>query len=98
LEVALRELQQYPVDLIDWTMKNSHRWDLIKDPIVGRGGVMQATKPIETAESGISRWNTNPRKFDTGTGGEREETGTYFLLPYWMGRYYKLITENESNK
>ena len=98
LELALKELQQYPVDLIDWTMENSHRWDLHKDPIADRFQKAQATRTISTPESGISRWNTIPRQFDTGRSGTREETGTYFLLPYWMGRYHGLINENESNK
>ncbi len=93
LETALAELQDYPMDLINWTMKNSHRWDLQEDPMVGRGGVRQAVYPIPTPESGISRWNTNPREFDTGAGGLKEESPTYFLLPYWMARYHGLWME-----
>jgi hypothetical protein len=91
LQIALEQLQEYPVDLIDWSIQNSHRWDLQEDPMVGRGGDKQATRPIPIPESGISRWNTNPRKFDTGRKGTREETGTYFLLPYWMARYHGLF-------
>lgn len=89
LDVALDELQKYPLDLIDWTMENSHRWDLQNDPIAARGGGKQAIRHIPSPEGGISRWNTNPRLFDVGRAGMREETGTYFLLPYWMGRYYQ---------
>ena len=91
LNIALNELQKYPIDLVDWQMENSHRWDLQQDPILARGGNQQATLSIPTPENGIFRWNTNPRQFDTGAGGLREETGTYFLLPYWMGRYYGLF-------
>lgn len=91
LDVAINELQKYPTDLIDWSMENSHRWDLQEDPIVARGGNRQATKAIPTPENGIYRWNTNPRQFDSGNGGKREDTGTYFLLPYWMGRYYGVL-------
>ncbi len=91
LDIALEQLQEYPVDLIDWSMQNSHRLDLQEDPVVGRGGDKQATQPIPIPESGISRWNTNPRKFDSGRNGTREETGTYFLLPYWMARYHGLF-------
>lgn len=98
MHVALEELQDYPMDLINWTMKNSHRWDLHEDPLVDRSGDRQATKPISSAESGISRWNTNPRKFDTGANGTREESGTYFLLPYWMARYHGLFIEQKSTK
>jgi hypothetical protein len=91
LNVALKELQIYPIDQVDWTMENIHRWDLHEDPIVARGGNRQATKAIPTPENGIYRWNTNPRQFDSGNGGKLEDTGTYFLLPYWMGRYYGVL-------
>lgn len=93
LGTALEELKLYPLDLINWTMKNSQRWDLQHDRLVDRHGSLQATKPVPTPESGISRWNTNPKELDVGNGGKTEETGTYFLLPYWMGRYYGYFVE-----
>jgi hypothetical protein len=39
----------------------------------------------------IGRWNGNPYRLDGGDGGRSEGDGVYFLLPYWMGRYHKLI-------
>ena len=77
--------------MIDWKMTNSHRWDLIEDKLVDRGGNLQATRPIPTPESRIFRWNTNPYAFDAGASGKREVSGTYFLLPYWMARYHRLF-------
>jgi hypothetical protein len=94
IKVAVEELQLYPMDLINWTMENKHRWDFECDQLVDRGGASQATIPIPTPEGNISRWNTNPRQFNSGGNGTQEEDGTYFLLPYWMGRYHKLIAEN----
>jgi hypothetical protein len=94
IKVAVEELQLYPMDLINWKMENKHRWDLECDQLVDRGGANQATIPIPTPEGNISRWNTNPRQFNSGGNGTQEEDGTYFLLPYWMGRYHKLIAEN----
>lgn len=93
LDVALEELRQYPLDLIDWTMENSHRWDLQKDPLVDRFRRGQAVRPIPTPESGVSRWNTNPKQLEVGRRGETEESGTYFLFAYWMGRYYGFFDE-----
>ena len=87
LSIALEEIQQYPVDLINWTMENSHRWDLPKDPLLSRSGMLQSTRPIPTPESNISRWNTNPKHFQAGNGGKTEDSGTYFLFAYWMGRF-----------
>ncbi|MCC7523551.1 MAG: hypothetical protein IT250_01945 [Chitinophagaceae bacterium] len=88
LNIALEELQYYPLDLIDWKVENSHRWDIQMDPMPDRFGKLQAVHPIPTPESGVSRWNTNPKQLDVGRNGETEETGTYFLVAYWMGRYY----------
>jgi len=87
LKIALEEIQQYPVDLVNWTMENSHRWDLPKDPLLSRGGRAQSIRPLPAPESNISRWNTNPKHYDAGNGGKTEDSGTYFLFAYWMGRY-----------
>jgi hypothetical protein len=88
LEIAAEELRQYPIDLIDWSMLNEHRWDIPADPLVDRSGKRQALYPIPTPEASVSRWNTNPKRFDSGAAGKTEESGTYFLFAYWMGRYY----------
>ncbi len=88
LQVALEELQQFPIDQINWTVDNSHRWDLQRDQMADRGGNPQSVFPIPSPESGVSRWNTNPKSYVAGNGGKTEETGTHFLFAYWMGRYY----------
>lgn len=91
LKIAREELELFPLDLIDWRMDNSHRWDLVENELVDRGGARQATRPIPTPEARIFKWNTNPYALDAGNNGKREVSGTYFLLPYWMGRYHKLF-------
>jgi hypothetical protein len=91
INVVIEELEQYPLDLINWTMENSHRWDLQHDLLAGRFNVNQAVKPVPTPESNVWRWNNNPRQMDSGSGGTREEDGSYFLFAYWMGRYYGLL-------
>lgn len=88
LDIALKQLQDYPVDLVDWTMENSHRWDFQREPVLQRYRSAQSTRPVPTTESSVSRWNTNPKILDSGNGGKTEETGSYFLFAYWMGRYY----------
>ncbi|ODS85482.1 MAG: transcriptional regulator [Cytophagaceae bacterium SCN 52-12] len=93
LEAAREELRQYPLDLVDWSMENSHRWDIPIDPLADRFGKRQALYPVRTAESSVSRWNTNPKLLDSGRRGETEETGSYFLFAYWMGRYYGFFGE-----
>lgn len=88
LDVVKEELRDYPLDLIDWSMENEHRWDLAADPLVDRSGRKQALRPIPTPEASVSRWNTNPKRYNSGRNGLTEESGTYFLFAYWMGRYY----------
>lgn len=88
LDIALEEIQQFPVDLINWKMENSHRWDLRRDYLPHRILKDQADKAIPSPEGNISRWNTNPKLMDVGDGGQTEDSGTYFLVAYWMGRYF----------
>jgi hypothetical protein len=88
LSIALEEIQQFPMDLINWRMENSHRWDLRRDYLPHRTLKDQADKAIPSLEGNISRWNTNPKLMDVGEGGQTEDSGTYFLVAYWMGRYF----------
>ncbi len=91
LDVAVKELQDYPMDIIHWTMQNSQRWDLHKDPLADRFMKAQATKPIPVDERGINKWNSNTYLFDYGGNGMSEDDGAAWLLPYWMARYHGFI-------
>jgi hypothetical protein len=93
LQIALEQLQLYPVDLVNWSMENSHRWDIQQHPLVDRRHFIQATKPISPPEGDVWRWNTNPKKLDSGAAGKREESGSFFLFAYWMARYHGLFVE-----
>lgn len=91
MQTAIEELQEYPMDIIKWDMQNSHRWDLRKNPLTDRFGKAQATRPIPVDERGITKWNSNTFLFDYPGNGTSEDDGAAWLLPYWMGRYHKLI-------
>jgi hypothetical protein len=93
MQVAVEELQEYPLDIIKWGVQNSQRWDLRKNPLTDRFGKPQATKPIPVAERGITKWNSNTFLFDYPGNGTTEDDGAAWLLPYWMGRYHGLIVE-----
>ena len=90
IQIARKELEEYPIDLVNWTMENSHRWDLQIEKGVDRFQNMQSTRPVPTPEANVWRWNTNPRQLNVGLQGLQEEDGSYFLLAYWMGRYHGL--------
>ncbi len=91
LNIAVEELQEYPLDIIKWGVQNSQRWDLHKNPLTDRFGKPQATRPIPADERGISKWNSNTFLFDYPGDGTSEDDGAAWLLPYWMGRYHQLI-------
>lgn len=92
-EASLRTLQEIPMDLVEWTVRNSDRGDVPVDPLSDRFGRRQALIVLPYDELPMSKWNGNPYALDGGKAGRSEDDGAYFLLPYWMGRYHKLWLE-----
>jgi len=37
------------------------------------------------------RWNADPYELDQSGNGRERGDGTFILLPYWTGRYHRLI-------
>ncbi len=90
---SLRTLQEIPMDMVKWDVRNSHRLDVPIDPMRDRFKRPQALIVLPYDELPMSKWNGNPYNLDGGNGGRSEDDGAYFLLPYWMGRYHELIGE-----
>ena len=90
---SLQTLQQIPMDTIEWAVANSHRLDVPMDPLADRFKRRQSLIVLPYDELPITKWNGNPYNLDGGNGGRGEDDGVYFLLPYWMGRYHRLIGE-----
>jgi hypothetical protein len=90
---SVRTLREIPMDTITWTVRNSHRLDVPMDPLADRFGRRQALIVLPYDELPMWKWNGNPYNLDGGNGGRSEDDGAYFLLPYWMARYYKLIDQ-----
>ena len=86
---ALWTLRRFPLDLIDWTVANSHRRDLARLPDNFRH--QQSAELLPPGERPIMRWNGNPFDLDGGNGGVVELSGDEFLLPYWMARYLRIL-------
>jgi len=91
LDTSILGLQEIPMDLISWTMANSHRLDVPHDPLADRFRREQALVVLPADERSVMKWNGNPYSMDGGDGGRSEDDGAFFLLPYWMGRYHGLI-------
>ncbi|MCX8107756.1 MAG: hypothetical protein N3G20_03020 [Verrucomicrobiae bacterium] len=86
---AIWTLQMFPLDLVTWTVENSHRRDVVRLPANFRRQTTEQLLPPD--ERPVMRWNGNPFDLDGGDGGQRELAGEEFLLPYWMGRYLRII-------
>jgi len=93
VEAAERTLREYPMEIRDWRMENSHRADIMVDPRSGRFDETQSTRVLPYSERCFLKWNGNPYRLDSGGDGLSEDDGAAFLLPYWMGRYYGFVTE-----
>ena len=82
-------LHEFPIDLISWTVTNSHRKDLVFLPKNLREQHTQTLLPM--GEQPMHRHNSNPFDLDGGDDGHSELAGDEYLLPYWMARYLKVI-------
>ena len=81
------------MDMIRWSIKNSHRKDLtFLEPNFRE----QFTSTLLTPEEQpVHRYNANPFELDSGSNGTEELSGAEYLLPYWMARYLKVLDKND---
>jgi hypothetical protein len=95
VEASVADLQDWPWELINWQVRNSHRADLtLRHTMLNARARTTATTAIRPSERRVMKWNGNPYEPDGGNPeGRDEEDGAAWLLPYWMGRYHNLITE-----
>ena len=91
MEAAVWTLYRTPLDTIKWTVRNSQRQDIIWAPGLDRAGHRESLNLLPPDERPVMRWNANPFEIDGGEGGNSEDDGAAFLLPYWLGRYQKLL-------
>ena len=89
--IALRD---QPLDLRHWAIDASKREDLqmVRHPMLNP---MQTSRLLPPSERGVMRSDKNPWDFISGDvpdlEGRYESNGVFWLLPYWMGRYYGFI-------
>jgi len=95
LDGAVRTLKEFPWSLIEWTMVNSQRTDIIiwltQDRFFRPN--LQSKEVLPYDEGNVRRWDKNPYEVDgdINSDGRGELAATPWLLPYWMGRYHGLI-------
>ena len=97
LNEAIWYLQEYPLDLINWTVINSHRKDIeFVAPNFRNQTIKEVLSPKELP---ITRHNANRFQLDENSRGASENSaGDIWLLPYWIGRYLGVIVEPVAKK
>jgi hypothetical protein len=97
LDEAVWYLQEYPLDLVNWTIMNSQRKDIKRiEPNFRKQTTEEVLPPDETR---IARHNSNMFDLDENGGGRSENSaGDIWLLPYWIGRYLEVISGPVSDK
>jgi hypothetical protein len=88
---ALATLERIPMDLISWKVVNSDRKDVAMEKELDRARQRQARTLLPPDERPVMKWNGNPFVVDGGNGGYSEDDGSFFLLPYWMGRFLGVV-------
>lgn len=84
-------LKEFPMDMIEWQVLNSHRKDIEFLPDNFRGQTTRDVLPPD--ERPELKHNRNLFKLDRKENGISElSAGDSFLLPYWMGRYLGVIS------
>lgn len=88
-------LKEFPLDMVEWQVKNSHRKDIELITPDFRGQTTKEVLPPD--ERPELKHNRNLFKLDREANGISElSAGDSFLLPYWMGRYLGVITQISS--
>jgi hypothetical protein len=90
LDEAVWYLQEYPLDLVNWTIINSKRKDIeFIEPNFRKQTITEVLPPDELP---ITRHNANRFQLDEHSAGRSENSaGDIWLLPYWIGRYLGVI-------
>jgi hypothetical protein len=90
IDCSIAHLRDTPLDMVRWRIDNTKRED-IKLTHLPEIEHIQTSRLLPPSEGGVMRWDNNPWIAIQGDGGHSESDGVYWLLSYWMGRYYDFI-------
>lgn len=93
-EAAVQTLQDWPWELIDWRLQNSHRMDLTLVQWPHERNKVQGNRVLPLSERRAWRWNGDPWAPDGGGDGSGEEDAAAWLFPYWLGVYHGYIEKD----
>jgi hypothetical protein len=89
-DACLEYFRDVPRDLISWRAVNSER----KDVTISGDNRFRRRKSLvvlPVSERHLMRWNGDPYTVDGGEDGRVRYDGAEILLPFWMGKYHRLI-------
>lgn len=90
---GIQSLREMPYDLVHYNMENSRRLDLEWDGEESeRHGRAQIKYALAYDEMNLHRPDSGSFHIDGREGFAQEPT--IYLLPYWIGRYYGIISED----
>lgn len=95
LDLGINSLCELPMETMEIPIYNSVRNDLVWD-YEGEerfGEDPQLLIPLPYDEKPFATYDHNQYLADRNWGGYRIVEGTFYLMPYWLGRYYGLIEE-----
>lgn len=93
-------LRNWPLELIEWPVANSHRIDIVYEEEGDRfarvhNEVIHSRPPLPANERRQYRWNANPYDVSDGGDGKAEGDPGAWLLPYWLGRAIGVLSTDE---
>ena len=95
IDTGIRQLQDYPLNFTSFKMFNSKRKNLVYDTEQEYWGEdSQLTEPLNIDERVPCNYDTNIFQADCGNS-KSAPSPTSWLLPYWFGRLFGLIEEEE---
>lgn len=89
MEASTWWLREFPMDLIDWEIDNSHRTDLVILKPNFRNQTYSEVLPPDERVMGL---HNGAYRNNGGNAGYREYPPYIYLLPYWAGRYVEAIS------
>src|SRR5262249_25717896 len=93
---ALQTLQDWPWDLTDWTVRNSHRQDArVKSGVGPRRGQREGDRVLPASERRLARLEGKPWAPGGGGEGRTGHPTAAWELAYWIGVYHGYVPKGE---
>lgn len=82
-------LREFPMDLIDWKVDNTHRKDLT---MIEPNFRSQTYDEVLPGDERVLHKHNGAYRNNGGSDGKQEYAPYIYLLPYWAGRYVEAIS------